>query len=121
LEIGSTTTLFGIQSTKLITWVSSGSRDINIKWSGAKTDSSPETVSPAKIRWWNYASSGGESGQRLANLWPNRDISPASYRVLMVDTEGRQYLGPILYFSTTQATTPNNGTGEDGDLYFTTA
>jgi hypothetical protein len=121
LEIGSTTTLFGIQSTKLITWIASGSRDINIKWSGAKTDSSPETVSQAKIRWWNYASSGGESGQRLANLWPNRDISPSSYRVLMVDTDGRQYLGPILYFSTTQATTPNNGTGEDGDLYFTTA
>jgi hypothetical protein len=114
----------GIQSGFMRMWTNSGDGDFNIYWDGWRTDPSAypgavsETYAPFQWRWLNYAT----SAERLTHIASiTYDLSPQSLRPLVVDTDGRQYLGANSYFSTVQTSTPSSGTGSNGDLFYSTA
>jgi hypothetical protein len=114
----------GIQSGFMRMWTNSGDGDFNIYWDGWRTDPSAypgavsETYAPFQWRWLNYST----SGERLTHIASiTYDLSPQSLRPLVVDTDGRQYLGANSYFSTVQTSTPSSGTGSNGDLFYSTA
>jgi len=114
----------GVQSGFMRMWTNSGDGDFNIYWDGWRTDPSayagatPETYAPFRWRWLNYST----SAERLTHIASiTYDTLPQNLRPLVVDTDGRQYLGATSYFSTTQTTTPSAGTGSNGDLYYSTA
>jgi hypothetical protein len=85
-----------------------GDYDTFIYWTGGDS---------ANLRWVNYQ--GSERTAR--NIAITYDLLPQYFRPLVLDTEGRQWLGETKYFSTTQTTTPSAGTGSNGDFYFSTA
>jgi hypothetical protein len=114
----------GVQSGFVRMWTNSGDSDFNIYWDGWRTDptaytgATPETYAPFQWRWLNYST----SAERLTHIASiTYDLLPQNLRPLVVDTDGRQYLGANSYFSTTQTTTPSAGTGSNGDLYYSTA
>jgi hypothetical protein len=114
----------GVQSGFVRMWTNSGDSDFNIYWDGWRTDptayagATPETYAPFQWRWLNYST----SAERLTHIASiTYDLLPQNLRPLVVDTDGRQYLGATSYFSTTQTTTPSAGTGSNGDLYYSTA
>jgi hypothetical protein len=114
----------GIQSGYMRMWTNSGDGDFNIYWDGWRTDPGAypgavsETYAPFQWRWINYAI----TAERLTHIASIvYDTSPQSLRPLVIDGDGRQYLGATSYFSTTQTTTPSTGTGQNGDLFYSTA
>jgi hypothetical protein len=114
----------GIQSGYMRMWTNSGDSDFTIYWDGWRTDPNAypgavsETYAPFQWRWLNYAI----SAERLTHIASiTYDTLPQNLRPLVVDTDGRQYLGATSYFSTTQTTTPSTGTGQNGDLFYSTA
>jgi hypothetical protein len=114
----------GVQSGYMRMWTNSGDRDFTIYWDGWRTDPSAysgavsETYAPFQWRWLNYST----SAERLTHIASiTYDLSPQSLRPLVVDTDGRQYLGANSYFSTVQTSTPSSGTGSNGDLFYSTA
>jgi hypothetical protein len=105
-------------------WTNSGDGDFSIYWDGWRTDPGAytgavsETYAPFQWRWLNYAT----TAERLTHIASIAyDTLPQSLRPLVIDGDGRQYLGATSYFSTTQTTTPSTGTGQNGDLFYSTA
>jgi hypothetical protein len=114
----------GVQSGYMRMWTNSGDGDFSIYWDGWRTDPGAypgavsETYAPFQWRWLNYST----SAERLTHIASIvYDTSPQSLRPLVIDGDGRQYLGATSYFSTTQTTTPSTGTGQNGDLFYSTA
>jgi hypothetical protein len=114
----------GVQSGYMRMWTNSGDGDFSIYWDGWRTDPGAytgavsETYAPFQWRWLNYAT----TAERLTHIASIAyDTLPQSLRPLVIDGDGRQYLGATSYFSTTQTTTPSTGTGQNGDLFYSTA
>jgi hypothetical protein len=109
-QISMETTLVenGVPLSTLSIMKPTGDYDTFIYWTGGND---------ANIRWINYQ--GAErTARNIAITW---DLVPQTFRPLVLDTEGRQGLGAINYFSTTQTSTPATTTGSNGDFYFSTA
>lgn len=86
-----------------------------IYWNGFSQSGGYSTF---RWQWLNYQ--GAERTTNIAGA-QGFDTLPQNVRPLVVDTQGYQYLGEANYFSTTQTTTPSIGTGQNGDLFFSTA
>jgi hypothetical protein len=114
----------GVQSGYMRMWTNSGDKSFNIYWDGWRTDptaytgATPETYAPFQWKWINY-STAAERLTHIASI--TYDTLPQSLRPLVIDGDGSQYLGATSYFSTTQTTTPSAGTGQNGDLFYSTA
>lgn len=89
------------------------------------------TVLPqAGIRWLNYDTAYSKVPGATPAVPARNDliataiydnISPQNIRPLVVDLDGRQFIGAADYFSTTVTATPSASTGQNGDFFFSTA
>jgi hypothetical protein len=118
LEFEALSTINGVTPGKLYLSRVTGDYNFNIYWTGTQSAFDPGSYSSFKIKWLNYST----SGERLFHLASSTyDTIPQFLRPLVIDSDGTQYLGATSYFSTTQQTTPSSGTGQNGDLYYSTA
>lgn len=83
---------------------------------GFYDDSTFPTSRKLKFDHW------GNSAQRTQdNAAIAYDTATQSLRPMVIDSDGTAYLGWSQYFSTTLQTTPSSGTGQNGDIYLSTA
>ena len=111
-----TATAYGIPAGYMNMGINSfSSNNFSIYWNGFTQSGGYSTFS---WQWLNY-----QGGERTANIAGVKgfDATSQNVRPLVVDTQGYQLLGEANYFSTTQTTTPSASTGQNGDLYFSTA
>lgn len=109
-------TAYGIPAGNMSMGISSiSSNNFSIYWNGFSQSGGYSTFS---WQWLNY-----QGAERTANVAGVKgfDTTSQNVRPLVVDTQGYQYLGEANYFSTTLTTTPSSSTGQNGDLYFSTA
>lgn len=91
------------------------SGDYDVHFGLFDTATSPTT---RKIKFDHWSNSAQRTQDNAAISY---DTQTQGLRPMVIDTDGTVYLGWSQYFSTTLQTTPSSGTGQNGDIYLSTA